>query len=42
MLPKEDDRLHTILPVVARYKGYAAYQRNTDREIPLVICEPSA
>lgn len=26
--------------VVAAYKGYAGYQRNTERDIPLVICEP--
>jgi len=26
--------------VVAAYRGYAAYQRRTDRDIPLVICEP--
>jgi deazaflavin-dependent oxidoreductase (nitroreductase family) len=26
--------------VVAAYQGYAAYQRRTDRAIPLVICEP--
>lgn len=26
--------------VVQVYKGYAQYQRNTDRDIPLVICEP--
>ncbi len=26
--------------VVAAYSGYAAYQRRTDRDIPLVICEP--
>ena len=26
--------------VVAAYGGYAAYQRRTTREIPLVICEP--
>jgi deazaflavin-dependent oxidoreductase (nitroreductase family) len=26
--------------VVRIYKGYAAYQRNTHRDIPLVICEP--
>jgi len=25
--------------VVAAYKGYAGYQRNTNRDIPLVICE---
>ncbi|MGN6474056.1 MAG: nitroreductase family deazaflavin-dependent oxidoreductase [Mycobacteriales bacterium] len=26
--------------VVSVYKGYAGYQRNTDRDIPVVICEP--
>jgi hypothetical protein len=26
--------------VVKVYKGYAGYQRNTERDIPLVICEP--
>jgi deazaflavin-dependent oxidoreductase (nitroreductase family) len=26
--------------IVATYKGYAGYQRNTDRDIPVVICEP--
>lgn len=26
--------------VVEAYAGYAAYQQRTDREIPLVICEP--
>jgi deazaflavin-dependent oxidoreductase (nitroreductase family) len=25
---------------VAAYKGYAGYQRRTERDIPLVICEP--
>ena len=25
--------------VVKTYRGYAGYQRNTDREIPLLICE---
>jgi len=25
---------------VGRYKGYAQYQRSTEREIPVVICEP--
>ncbi len=27
--------------IVAAYRGYDAYQRNTDREIPVVICEPA-
>jgi deazaflavin-dependent oxidoreductase (nitroreductase family) len=26
--------------VVAAYTGYGSYQRRTDRDIPLVICEP--
>jgi deazaflavin-dependent oxidoreductase (nitroreductase family) len=26
--------------VVAAYHGYAGYQRRTERDIPLVICEP--
>ena len=26
--------------VVAAYSGYGQYQRRTDRDIPLVICEP--
>ena len=26
--------------VVAAYRGYGQYQRRTDRDIPLVICEP--
>jgi deazaflavin-dependent oxidoreductase (nitroreductase family) len=26
--------------VVAAYKGYDGYQRRTERDIPLVICEP--
>lgn len=26
--------------ITARYRGYAGYQRNTDRDIPVVICEP--
>jgi len=26
--------------IVAAYPGYAGYQRNTDRDIPVVICEP--
>ncbi|HEY9556656.1 MAG TPA: nitroreductase family deazaflavin-dependent oxidoreductase [Acidimicrobiales bacterium] len=28
--------------VVARYKGYEGYQSQTEREIPVVICEPAA
>jgi deazaflavin-dependent oxidoreductase (nitroreductase family) len=28
--------------IVAAYKGYAGYQEKTEREIPVVICEPRA
>jgi deazaflavin-dependent oxidoreductase (nitroreductase family) len=28
--------------IVAGYKGYDGYQRNTERDIPVVICEPRA
>ena len=28
--------------IVAVYRGYDGYQRNTDRDIPVVICEPAA
>ena len=26
--------------IVSVYKGYAGYQKNTERDIPVVICEP--
>jgi deazaflavin-dependent oxidoreductase (nitroreductase family) len=26
--------------ILRTYKGYGAYQEKTDREIPVVICEP--
>jgi deazaflavin-dependent oxidoreductase (nitroreductase family) len=28
--------------IIAAYKGYAGYQRKTDRDIPVVIAEPAA
>jgi deazaflavin-dependent oxidoreductase (nitroreductase family) len=36
--PEERERLWP--EVVEAYKGYAAYQKRTEREIPLVILEP--
>jgi len=27
--------------ITRRYRNYAAYQANTDREIPVVVCEPA-
>jgi deazaflavin-dependent oxidoreductase (nitroreductase family) len=35
-----DERAELWPRVVAAYPGYAAYQRRTSRQIPLVICEP--
>jgi len=26
--------------VIAAYRGYAGYQRRTERDIPLVLCDP--
>jgi deazaflavin-dependent oxidoreductase (nitroreductase family) len=36
--PGEKSRLWPA--IVAAYPGYALYQRRTDRDIPVVICEP--
>ncbi len=35
-----DERQELWPQITAAYKGYASYQRRTDREIPVVICEP--
>lgn len=35
-----DERASMWPEVTSRYRGYAAYQKRTDREIPLVILEP--
>ena len=35
-----DEKAELWPRVVAAYQGYAGYQRRTDRDIPLVICEP--
>jgi deazaflavin-dependent oxidoreductase (nitroreductase family) len=35
-----DERAQLWSQVVAVYGGYAAYQGNTDREIPVVVLEP--
>lgn len=35
------DEKATLWPELVKiYKGYAGYQRNTTRDIPVVICEP--
>lgn len=36
-----DERTRLWPQVTATYKGYAGYQRKTDREIPLVILTPA-
>ena len=35
-----DEKAELWPRVVAAYKGYGGYQRRTERDIPLVICEP--
>lgn len=36
----EEERAELWPEVIAAYKGYAGYQKRTDRVIPVVICEP--
>lgn len=36
----DEERAELWPQVVAAYKGYAGYQRRTERQIPVVICEP--
>jgi deazaflavin-dependent oxidoreductase (nitroreductase family) len=37
----EGDERAELWPQITRtYKGYAGYQQNTDREIPVVVCTP--
>lgn len=36
-----DERASMWPRVTSKYKGYAGYQRKTEREIPLVLLEPS-
>jgi deazaflavin-dependent oxidoreductase (nitroreductase family) len=35
-----DERAELWQRITSKYRNYAGYQRNTDREIPVVICEP--
>jgi deazaflavin-dependent oxidoreductase (nitroreductase family) len=35
-----DEKAELWPRVVAAYQGYGGYQRRTERDIPLVICEP--
>jgi deazaflavin-dependent oxidoreductase (nitroreductase family) len=36
----EDEKTELWPRIVEAYKGYAGYQKKTDRNIPVVICEP--
>ncbi|HYI60611.1 MAG TPA: nitroreductase family deazaflavin-dependent oxidoreductase [Acidimicrobiales bacterium] len=36
----KDEKAELWPQVVAAYKGYAGYQKRTERDIPVVICEP--
>lgn len=35
-----DEKAELWPRIVSAYKGYEGYQRNTDRDIPVVICTP--
>jgi deazaflavin-dependent oxidoreductase (nitroreductase family) len=35
-----DEKAELWPRIVSAYKGYAGYQKKTDRDIPVVICEP--
>lgn len=35
-----DEKAELWPTITATYRGYGAYQRRTDRDIPVVICEP--
>ena len=35
-----DEKAELWPQITAAYKGYAGYQKRTDRDIPVVICEP--
>ena len=36
----EDEKAELWPRITAKYRGYAGYQRRTERDIPVVICEP--
>jgi hypothetical protein len=39
-IPSEAERAELWPQIVSAYKGYAGYQKRTERTIPVVICEP--
>ncbi len=36
-----DERTELWAQITSKYRNYAGYQKNTDREIPVIVCEPS-
>ena len=36
----DEDKAAMWPTIVAAYKGYAGYQKRTERDIPVVVCEP--
>jgi deazaflavin-dependent oxidoreductase (nitroreductase family) len=36
----DEEKLEMWPRITEAYKGYAGYQKKTDREIPVVVCEP--
>jgi deazaflavin-dependent oxidoreductase (nitroreductase family) len=40
-LASPDEKAELWPRIVAAYKGYAGYQKRTQRDIPVVICEPA-
>jgi hypothetical protein len=37
---RDDEKAELWPEITGAYKGYAGYQRRTDRDIPVVICTP--
>ncbi len=35
-----DEKAEMWPTITSTYKGYAGYQKRTERDIPVVICEP--
>jgi deazaflavin-dependent oxidoreductase (nitroreductase family) len=36
----DEEKLEMWPRITEAYKGYAGYQKKTDREIPVIVCEP--
>lgn len=38
----DEERAQLWGQITSKYKNYASYQKDTDRQIPVVICEPAS